>query len=244
MRVRIASVQYHLKKIENFEEFENQVNFVLSSAAEYNPHYVLLPELFTTQLLSFVKKEDPVTEIKKLTEFTDKFIDLMTKNAKEYNFYIIGGSHPTMKDGDVYNTAYLFTPEGKYFTQDKVHGTRWEKDLWKMKGGHEFKVFKTKHAPISILVCYDIEFPEAARLVSEAGRPPGISPCKILLPGQSYRESDICGDDEYRRKPSGGKYESSLRTGEHYYSVRLSLFPRRHSCRGSNKPGTDNYSRP
>ena len=169
MRVRIASVQYHLKKIENFEEFENQVNFVLSSAAEYNPHYVLFPELFTTQLLSFVKKEDPVTEIKKLTEFTDKFIDLMTKNAKEYNFYIIGGSHPTMKDGDVYNTAYLFTPEGKYFTQDKVHGTRWEKDLWKMKGGHEFKVFKTKHAPISILVCYDIEFPEAARLVSEAG---------------------------------------------------------------------------
>ncbi len=169
MRIRIASIQYHLKKIDSFDEFAQQVNFVIGSSAEYEPHYVLLPELFTTQLLSFVKKEDPVTEIKKLTEFTDKFLDLMTGLAKEYGFYIIGGSHPTMKDGEVYNTAYLFTPEGNYFTQDKVHGTKWEKSLWKMKGGDEFKVFKTKYAPISILICYDIEFPEAARLVSEAG---------------------------------------------------------------------------
>ncbi len=169
MRIRIAAIQYHLKKIDNFDQFAQQVNFMLSSAAEYSPHYVLLPELFTTQLLSFVKKEDPVKEIRRLTEFTDHYVQMLTGLSKEYGFYLIGGTHPTVFDGDVYNTSYLFTPEGKVFTQNKVHGTRWEKDLWKMKGGHEFKVFKTKYAPISILICYDVEFPEAARLVSDAG---------------------------------------------------------------------------
>ena len=45
MRVRIAAVQYHLKRLNNWDEFEQQLNFVMDSAAEYHPHYVLLPEL-------------------------------------------------------------------------------------------------------------------------------------------------------------------------------------------------------
>ncbi len=169
MRIRIAAVQYHLKKIMNFQDFAQQLHFVLSSAAEYSPHYVLLPELFTTQLLSFVKQDGPIETIRKLDNFTNDYIELLKEAAQKYKFYLIGGTHPTMKEGELYNTAYLFTPTGKYFTQDKVHGTRWEKDSWKMKAGNEFKVFETEYAPISILVCYDIEFPEAARVVSEAG---------------------------------------------------------------------------
>lgn len=169
MRIRIAAVQYNLRKIDSFEEFAQQVNFVLSSAAEYNAHYVLLPELFTTQLLSFVEQDGASTTIRKLDDFTQDYIELMKENSTKHNFYLIGGTHPTMRGEKLFNTGYLFTPEGNVYTQDKVHRTRWEMDPWELSPGSEFKVFKTKYAPISILICYDIEFPEAARLVSEAG---------------------------------------------------------------------------
>lgn len=169
MRIRIAAVQYNLRKIDSFEEFAQQVNFVLSSAAEYNAHYVLLPELFTTQLLSFVEQDGAATTIRKLDDFTQDYIELMKENSTKHNFYLIGGTHPTKRGEKLYNTGYLFTPEGNVYTQDKVHRTRWEMDPWELSPGDEFKVFKTKYAPISILICYDIEFPEAARLVSEAG---------------------------------------------------------------------------
>lgn len=52
MKVRIASIQYQLRHIEDWDGFARQVDFVLNAAADYGPQFVLLPELFTTQLLS------------------------------------------------------------------------------------------------------------------------------------------------------------------------------------------------
>jgi predicted amidohydrolase len=169
MKVRIAAIQYQLKRISDFEEFKQQVEFVLNSASEYEPNYVVLPELFTTQMLSFIQTHDIKNAVRKLNDYTEKYIELMKENAVKYNFYLIGGTHPTIREGKLYNSAYLFTPGGRVFTQDKVHRTRWEKEIWDVCPGDELKVFETEFAPISILVCYDIEFPEASRIVSEAG---------------------------------------------------------------------------
>ncbi|MDH5265383.1 MAG: hypothetical protein OEX21_11585, partial [Betaproteobacteria bacterium] len=50
-----------------------------------------------------------------------------------------------------------------------LHRTRWEKDHWDTTAGEQLSLFETPHGKIAILVCYDIEFPELARQVSEAG---------------------------------------------------------------------------
>lgn len=167
--VRIAAVQYLLRSIQDWEGFENQVRFVMKAAGDYKPQFVMFPEIFTTQLLSFMDTSDLLAAVRNLSDYTARYVALLTELAIRWRVHIIGGSHPTITDGKLLNTAYLFTPEGKVFTQDKIHLTRWEKEKWKADPGHQLRVFDTPYGRISILICYDIEFPELARMVCEQG---------------------------------------------------------------------------
>src|ERR1019366_10052821 len=69
----------------------------------------------------------------------------------------------------LFNAAHLFTPNGRVFRQKKVHLTPTEKTLYQLSRGHGFYVYHTEYGRIAILVCYDVEFPEAARALAEAG---------------------------------------------------------------------------
>jgi predicted amidohydrolase len=69
----------------------------------------------------------------------------------------------------LYNVAHLFTPSGNVYTQDKLHVTPYERTQWDIQPGTEIKVFETPLARIGIQICYDIEFPEVARLLTLAG---------------------------------------------------------------------------
>lgn len=170
MKVRIAAVQYLLRSINDWEGFENQVRYILKAAAEYRPNFVMLPEIFTIQLLSFMSAEmDVKTAVRRMHDFTPRYLDLMTEMAKKHNFYLIAGTHPTMRDGEVFNTAYMFSPQGDVFTQDKIHRTRWEREKWETSAGNNLHLFQTDYGAVGILICYDIEFPELARQVCEAG---------------------------------------------------------------------------
>ena len=167
--VRIAAVQYLLRSINDWDGFENQVRFVMKAAGDYKPQFVMFPEIFTTQLLSFMDTSDLGRAVRNMNDYTGRYIELFKELASHWNVHIIGGSHPTITDGKLLNTAYLFTPEGKVFTQNKIHLTRWEREKWKGDPGHHLNVFDTPYGRISILICYDIEFPELSRMVCEQG---------------------------------------------------------------------------
>lgn len=169
MRVRIAAVQYKLRHIDSWADFESQVDFVLNAAADYQPHFVLLPEIFTTQILSFLNHDDIPGAVRELDTYTARYKELLRGHAMKHGYFLIGGSHPNIREGRLLNTAFLFTPGGEIHTQDKIHRTRWEKEKWNTDHGDVLKVFHTPHARIAILICYDIEFPELARRVSEDG---------------------------------------------------------------------------
>lgn len=170
MIVRIAAVQYLLRQIADWDAFENQVRFIMKAAGDYKPNFVLLPEIFTTQLLSFMDTTDIRTAVRKMHDYTPRYKNLMLELAQQWNFHLIGGSHPTLRDnGQLVNTAYYFTPQGEIFEQDKLHRTRWEREKWNTDAGTQLRLFETPFGKIAILICYDIEFPELSRMVCEAG---------------------------------------------------------------------------
>lgn len=168
-RVRVCSAQYRMRPIQCFEDLERSVEFFIDTADSYHCHFLLFPEYFTYQLLSYKKRLTMKEATIALAQYTDRYIEMFQKYAQKYNIYIIGGSHPVLRDGLYYNTAHLFTPTGNVYTQDKLHITPAERNQCGIEPGNGIKLFRTPLARIAIQVCYDIEFPEISRLLTLAG---------------------------------------------------------------------------
>ncbi|MBX3419456.1 MAG: GNAT family N-acetyltransferase [Pirellulaceae bacterium] len=167
--VRLAVVQYQMRAIKSFEDFATQCEFFIDVASDYKSDFVMFPELFTTQLLSFVKPERPGLAARTLAEFTPQYLDLFTELAVKYNVNIIGGSQFVLEEEVLYNVAYLFRRDGTLGKQYKVHITPSERKWWGVSPGHRVEVFDTDCGVISILICYDIEFPELVRIAANKG---------------------------------------------------------------------------
>ncbi len=169
-KVRIACVQYKVRKIETFEDFANQVEYFVETAADYKADFVLFPEFFSVQLLSIIEPLPAIDGIRKLAkDFSEPFIELMSRMASKYGLYIIGGSHPIEHGKHLQNECLIFDPEGRYIAQPKLHITPAEKRYWGISGGHELIVLPTPKAKIAVQICYDVEFPEATRYLADEG---------------------------------------------------------------------------
>jgi predicted amidohydrolase/ribosomal protein S18 acetylase RimI-like enzyme len=167
--VRICAVQYQMRFVGGFEDFAKQCEYFVDVASDYRSDFILFPEIFTTQLLSYLPEARPALAMRKLSEFTPKYLELFTQLAVKYNVNIIGGSHFTVESDNLYNISYLFRRDGSLGKQYKLHITPSERRWWGVKPGDRIEVFDTDRGKISIQICYDIEFPELTRLAVEQG---------------------------------------------------------------------------
>jgi predicted amidohydrolase/GNAT superfamily N-acetyltransferase len=167
--VRIGLVQYHMRRIESFDEFAQQCQYYVDTSSDYLADYVLMPELFTTQLLSLVDESQPGLAARRLADFTPQYLELMSDLAMKYNVNVIGGSHFIMEDERLYNASFLFRRDGTIDRQLKIHVTPNEARWWGVTPGSHLNVMQTDRGKIAILVCYDVEFPELARIAAAQG---------------------------------------------------------------------------
>lgn len=170
-KVRVAAVQYQVRKIASFAEFAEQITYFVETAAEYRADFVVFPEFTSMQLLSQdALKNLPAQEgIARLCELEDEVVGLFKRLAMRFGLHIIGGTHPVRREGVIYNAAPIVFPDGYVVFQPKLHITPSEKRFWGIDGGSELRVISTPKAKIGVLVCYDSEFPEAARYLADAG---------------------------------------------------------------------------
>jgi predicted amidohydrolase len=167
--VRLSAVQYQMRRIASFEDFARQSEFFVDVASDYKADFLLFPELFTTQLLSTITAERPGLSARKLSEFTDRYIELFRGLAIRYHINIVGGSQFEMDGETLYNTAFLFRRDGTIERQRKLHITPLERRWWGVQPGDTLRVFDTDRGKIAILIGYDVEFPELGRIAFDQG---------------------------------------------------------------------------
>ncbi len=167
--VRVAAVQFEMQTLTDVETFYARINEFTRIAADYGCAFVTFPEWFTLPLLSIGERLSPAEAMRTLVEHLPDFKARLSKMAKRHDITIIGGSTAEQTDAGLYNTSFIFLPDGRIHRQPKIHPTPDERAVWNIVGASELLTFDTEHCPIAVQICYDSEFPELARKQADDG---------------------------------------------------------------------------
>ncbi len=154
--VQQGSVKYD--KVKNLDKAEQ----IIKEASEKKTDVILFPEMYTTGYTVFDKLDELEEDMNGYS--VKRFQEL----AKQYNIMIIFGFVEKNPKGKPFNSSCIIDKDGTIVgTYAKTHGWAQEEETFTL--GNELKTFETSIGKIGLLICYDIEFPEPARLLALQG---------------------------------------------------------------------------
>jgi predicted amidohydrolase len=169
-KLTIAATQYGLTDIHSEEQFWTGIMAKVRDAAEQGAEMIVFPEYMTAHLLSLEHTMLHDEACRHLDKYTDQYVQFFLQLSREWNIAILAGSHICKIDNNEFaNKAFLFFPDGRIESQIKLHLTPEEQIRWPLAAGNELNVFDTEWGKMAILTCYDIEFPELARVAALRG---------------------------------------------------------------------------
>jgi predicted amidohydrolase len=165
---------------------EKGVVWLGKAVREYEAELVVFPETVTSGYETELTPEE-------LWDLVDEVPGRITldiqRTAKALGVHVVWPSYRRgAKRGEVYNSAILIGPDGEIVgVYDKTHPAPME--LREFGGwvtaGDRADVFRTSLADVGMMVCYDGDFPELARLLAVKGAE------IILRPSALHRSFDI-----------------------------------------------------
>ena len=145
-------------------ELSKSIEIIISNmecAAENNADILLLPECFITGYKLPMTNEEALAS-------DSEFIDMLCSAAKRVQIGIVataltrGGTRPQ-------NSAFLIDKNGKVLMKySKVHTCDFSDERC-LESGDEFKVCDFHGIKLGLMICYDREYPESARVLMLKG---------------------------------------------------------------------------
>lgn len=162
--IKAAAVQYDMQVgIENKEaNLEASVRHITEAAAA-GARLIVLPELASTGY-SFDTREEAYAHAEEVP--TGPTCRAWIDAAKDTNTYIAAGI-AEVEGVHLYDTAVLVGPDGYIGRYRKTH--LWNREKLIFTTGDSYPVFDTRIGRIGLLICWDIWFPEVARILSVQG---------------------------------------------------------------------------
>lgn len=139
---------------------------MIAEAAEQGADLVVLPELFSTGYeLNIVGPHVP-----ELAEPLDGPTVLALRDAaRKAGCYVVAGlALEYQTEGVAFNSAVFINRRGELEgTYDKQH--LWALERFYFRAGNALPVFETDFGTVGIMICYDMGFPEVARMLALQG---------------------------------------------------------------------------
>ena len=167
--VRLGLIQWQMRPYKGLDDLMQQVEYFVDSVSAYRSDFAVFPEFFNAPLMAKYNHLHEPQAIRELAGYTQTIVEKMQQLSISYNINIITGSMPEVVDDVLYNVGYLCRRDGSLERYEKIHVTPDEAKVWGMQRGHQLKTFQTDSGKIGVLICYDAEFPELSRLLSDEG---------------------------------------------------------------------------
>lgn len=180
MKVALAQLKPVLHdKSENLKMMLHQIQ----KASQQNCQLILFPELVLTGYFTREKTKELAEDL------NGESITLLKEWAREYNLMIIAG-FPEKVQEEVFNSAVIIDHNGEVAgTYQKVH--LWDEEEKYFSAGKDFPVWKTDFGTIGVMICYDTEFPETARILAEKGAEIILAPTANMTPLEHLQKTYI-----------------------------------------------------
>jgi predicted amidohydrolase/GNAT superfamily N-acetyltransferase len=167
--VRLGLVQWQMRLYKNVDDLMQQAEYFIDAVSNYRADFALFPELFNAPLMAENNHLSEADAIRELAKHTSDLVSRFSQLAVSYNINIITGSMPEMIGDNLHNVGFLCRRNGTLSKFEKLHITPDEAKVWGMQGGNKIETFDTDCGKIGILICYDVEFPELSRILSQQG---------------------------------------------------------------------------
>ncbi|HAX99102.1 MAG TPA: carbon-nitrogen hydrolase family protein [Candidatus Atribacteria bacterium] len=159
--IKVGAVQMDCIRGDKRQNLKKAIT-LLDEACNKGANLVVLPELFSTGYS--VKDYDMDLAENIPGETTENLKNI----AKERGVYIAGAilEHGESQ-GVIYDTAFFISP-------DRIEGTYrkiflWDSERTRFRHGYSFPIFKSNFGIVGMQICYEVGFPEGARILTLKG---------------------------------------------------------------------------
>lgn len=137
---------------------------MIEKAVQLGAQIIVLPELAQSGF-NFKNQEEAYS----LSEDLDgECISLWMRLARKYNIIVVGGYCENIGDDKVANSSVMIGPDGILANYQKAHLWDNEKNIF-VPGNDVPPIIKTEYGTLSMMICYDLEFPEWVRIPALKG---------------------------------------------------------------------------
>ena len=169
MTFKVGLCQMKVK--DNKKENLDKAEAMILKAVKDDADIIVLPEMFNCPY-----ENDKFIEYCE-EEKSSETLNRISRLANDNNVYILAGSIPEKENNDIFNTSYLFDKNGEIIAKHRkmhlfdidVKDKIYFKESDTLTAGNEFTVVDTEFGKIGIGICYDVRFPELARIMTEKG---------------------------------------------------------------------------
>jgi predicted amidohydrolase len=173
MEIRAASIQMRIGR--SLDENLDDAKRMIEDASSQEADVICLPEYFFASHSLLTKGYSTIYE---------KTRCFLEDISSDYDL-IIAGNVIEPSGGNHFNTCFIYECGKLIGEQRKVHLTKGE-EKFGLKNGEELDVFTSKICTLGVLVCADVLYPEACRVLGLKGADVVFNPVVSV-----YRVNDI-----------------------------------------------------
>lgn len=167
--IRVAAATWKLRPLQSREEFFEHIDEFLSEASKAHVDLLVLPELFSVELLSLHDEATAEESFPKvLANYYSAIAEWLNERTADLSMTVVFGSHIRPVKDRFRNSGLLFQPGGEITCHDKQRVIPYEREVWNLENGSTRSPM-VGDPPMSLHICYEIEFSDFSESAATDG---------------------------------------------------------------------------